>query len=245
MLFLLKYDGSGNLQWENTWGGSNYDWAYGVAVGSDGLYVAGVTDSYGATGDVFLLKYDGSGNLQWENTWRGSSNSEPHGVAVGSDGIYVAGETYSYETGSTDAFLLKYDGSGNLQWSKTWGGSSKDRAWGIAVWSDGIYIAGDTESYGAGGSDVFLLKYDGSGNLQWSKTWGGSNYDGALCIAVGSDGIYVAGYTDSYGTGRFDALLLKYAASTPPAPTRWPLIAGIVGAIVVIGVVVAVYVRKR
>jgi len=217
-VFLLKTDASGNLQWAKTFGGSDYDWAYSVQQTSDGGYiVAGFTESFGAGyDDVFLLKTDASGNLQWAKTFGGSFNDRAYSVQQTSDGGYiVAGYTSSLSTGSYDVFLLKTDASGNLQWAKTFGGSSGDVALSVRQTSDGGYIvAGVTGSFGAGGYDVFLLKTDASGNLQWAKTFGGSSDDAALSVQQTSDGGYiVAGYTSSFGAGYDDVFLLKTDSS--------------------------------
>jgi len=216
-VFLLKTDASGNLQWAKTFGGSYYDYALSVQQTSDGGYiVAGETRSFGAGGsDVFLLKTDASGNLQWAKTFGGSYVDSAFSVQQTSDGGYiVAGGTYSFGAGSSDVFLLKTDASGNLQWAKTFGGSSNDRAYSVQQTSDGGYIvAGYTRSFGAGG-DVFLLKTDASGNLQWAKTFGGGDYDRTYSVQQTSDGGYiVAGRTSSFGAGSYDAFLLKTDAN--------------------------------
>ena len=214
-VFLLKTDASGNLQWAKTFGGSSDDYALSVQQTSDGGYiVAGFTYSFGAGGDVFLLKTDASGNLQWAKTFGGSFDDWAYSVQQTSDGGYiVAGFTYSFGAGG-DVFILKTDASGNLQWSKTFGGGDYEEAYSVQQTSDGGYIvAGVTGSFGAGGSDVFLLKTDASGNLQWSKTFGGSSGDYAYSVQQTSDGGYiVAGETNSFGAGG-DVFLFKTDAS--------------------------------
>jgi len=217
-VFLLKTDASGNLQWAKTFGGIYDDWAFSVQQTSDGGYiVAGWTISFGAGGaDVFLLKTDASGNLQWAKTFGGSFDDWAYSVQQTSDGGYiVAGYTLSFGAGGADVFLLKTDASGNLQWAKTFGGSSWDEPFSVQQTSDGGYIvAGYTESFGAGSYDVFLLKTDASGNLQWAKTFGEGNWDYAWSVQQTSDGGYiVAGYTESFGAGSWDVFLLKTDAN--------------------------------
>ena len=101
--------------------------------------------------------------------------------------------------------------SGDEQWNRTFGGSGWDVGFSVAQTSDGGYIvAGYTRSYGAGGNDVWLIKTNSEGNRQWSRTFGGSDWDGAYSVAQTSDGGYiVAGYTRSYDAGADDAWLIK------------------------------------
>jgi len=200
---LLKYNSSGALAWANTWGGSDSDYLSAVAVDSAGnIYCAGHTDSFGAGyEDALLLKYNSLGTLQWVMTWGGSDSDRLDAVAVDSAGnIYCAGFSRSFGTGWADALLLKYNSSGALQWAETWGDGSGDDLYAVAVDSAGnVYCAGGTASFGTGGWDALLLKYNSSGTLQLAKTWGGSSTDWLSAVAVDSTGnIYLGGSTDSY-----------------------------------------------
>jgi len=217
-IFLIKTNASGNLQWAKTYGGTDWDYAYSVQQTSDGGYiVAGWTFSFGAGyNDVFLIKTNASGNLQWAKTYGGSGVDYAYSVQQTSDGGYiVAGHTRSFGAGYYDVFLIKTNASGNLQWAKTYGGSSDDYAYSVRQTSDGGYIvAGETWSFGAGYYDVFLIKTNASGNLQWAKTYGGTNNERAYSVRQTSDGGYiVAGETNSFGAGSWDIFLIKTDAN--------------------------------
>ncbi|MEW5759648.1 MAG: hypothetical protein AB1779_02650, partial [Candidatus Thermoplasmatota archaeon] len=200
-----------NPIWWETWGGSGDEVANSIAVDSSNIYVAGETLSWGADyTDAIVLKYDLNGNEIWSKTWGGSKDEVANSIAVTSSNIYVAGWTDSHGAGEWDAFVLKYDLNGNVIWSKTWGGNGSEAARSIAATASNIYVAGFTRSYGASYNDAFVLKYDLNGNEIWSKTWGGSHDELANSIAVTSSNIYVAGETRSYGTGIYDAFVLKY-----------------------------------
>ncbi|TKJ18441.1 MAG: hypothetical protein CEE43_17995 [Promethearchaeota archaeon Loki_b32] len=214
-MVLVKYDSSGVQQWNRTWGRSDWDIGSGVAVdSSDNVYLAGSTYSFGAGNeDMVLVKYDSSGMQQWNRTWGGSDYDGGSGVAVdSSDNVYLAGTTESFGAGSYDMVLVKYDSSGVQQWNHTWGGSDWDYGSGVAVdSSDNVYLAGTTESFGAGDFDMVLVKYDSSGVQQWNRTWGGIDADGGYGVAVdSSDNVYLAGYTESFGAGHSDMVLVKY-----------------------------------
>jgi hypothetical protein len=168
--FLIKTDANGNVIWAQTYGGtSGDDVALSVQQTSDGGYiVAGWTDSFGAgNSDAFLVKTDANGNIRWAKTYGGTYWDEASSVQQTSDGGYiVAGYTASFGAGGTDAFLIKTDASGNVQWAKTYGGTYGEGARFIHQTSDGGYIvAGDTRSFGAGESDIFLIKTDANGDI--------------------------------------------------------------------------------
>ncbi len=214
---ILKLDSLGNRQWSRTYGGSNHDIAQSISQTSDGGYiVTGYTSSYGSGySDFLILKLDSSGNHQWSRTYGGSNSDFARSISQTSDGGYiVAGDTRSYGSGGFDFLILKLDSSGNRQWSRTYGGSNDDVPYSISQTSDGGYIvAGDTRSYGSGGSDFLILKLDSSGNVVWSKTYGETNYDGAYSISQTSDGGYiVAGQTSGY-VGYKGFLILKLDSS--------------------------------
>lgn len=169
-MYLSKYDSTGALIWNKTWGGISTDYGNSVAQTSDGGYaVTGLTRSYGAGGldDMFLAKYDSSGNLSWNKTWGGVGTDTGNSVVQTSDGGYaVTGVTTSYGAGSYDMLLAKYTSTGSLSWSKTWGGTGSDYGSSLVQTSDGGYaVTGRTSSYGAGSNDMLLAKYDSSGNI--------------------------------------------------------------------------------
>jgi hypothetical protein len=127
----------------------------------------------------------------------------------------VAGYTFSFGAGGGDIFLIKTDVDGNIQWSKTYGGTDYDRASSVQQTSDGGYIvAGYTRSFGAGDWDIFLMKTDASGNIIWAKTYRGTNSDWAYSVQQTSDGGYIlAGLTRSFGAGDWDIFLIKTDAN--------------------------------
>jgi protein involved in ribonucleotide reduction len=167
-VLLLRVDASGNEVWDKTFGGATDNAGCSVQPTSDGGYViAGWTYFHGARNrDVWLVKTDSSGNEVWDETFGGSGDDWGSSVEQTSDGGYViAGSTSSYGAGDADVWLIKTDASGNKVWDKTFGGTGDDEGNSVQQTPDGGYIiTGETDSYGAGGYDVWLIKTDAGGN---------------------------------------------------------------------------------
>ncbi len=148
-------------------------------------------------------------------TWGGSGSESAWDIAKdSSNNSYVVGFTDSYGVGDYDLCLIKFNSSG-VEWNKTFGGVYEDFGRSIVLDSlDNIYIAGYTESYGAGGSDIWLLKMNPTGSVEWNHTWGGIYDEFGWSIALDSqNNAYVAGYTQSFGEGDFDMCLVKFNSS--------------------------------
>ncbi len=142
-----------------------------------------------------------------------------YGVDIGYSGkptldrhYIVAGSTSSYGAGNTDVYLVKVDSMGFPIWEKTFGGFNNDVGRSVIQLQDsGYVVAGFTNSFGAGGYDVYLVRTDKNGNLIWQKTFGGLDWDFAYDLVLAADGdIVVCGNTSSMGAGKKDGLLLKY-----------------------------------
>jgi hypothetical protein len=164
--YLIKTDGNGLEQWNQTFGGIEFDVGTNVKQTTVGDYIfTGRTASFGAGNkDVYLVKTDASGVEQWHQTFGGSAFDLGTCVDQTTDGGYIiCGGTDSYGAGARDVYLIKTDGNGLEQWNETFGGSSFEMASSMQLNFDGSYIIiGGTESYGAGDRDVFLIKKQGN-----------------------------------------------------------------------------------
>ena len=196
--FVVSVDAD-SVMWSQTYGGENIELAQSLVETSDGGYaIAGDTSSFGGTSDFWFVKTDEFGNMEWNQTYGGSASDSASSLVTTSDeGYAIAGDTHSFGAGGSDFWLVKTDSSGNMQWNKTYGGTSYDNAYSLVQTGDGGYaIAGSTQSYGAGESDFWLVKTDASGNMEWNQTYGGENAEQANSLVTTSDGGYaIAGST--------------------------------------------------
>ena len=238
-MWVLKLDKYGKVQWQKTFGAKYADdQANAIQQTSDGGFIiAGIAafapgnyflddkpvfPDVGGSYDFWVLKLDKNGDIQWQRFYGGSSGDEAFSIQQTTDGGYiVAGhtdflgsETDTFGAGASDFWVLKLDENGDIQWQKTYGGSGFDEAYAIQQTTDGGFIvAGNTSTFGAGNKDIWILKLDTNGDIQWQKTYGGDSYeyiDGANPIQQTTDGGFiVAGNTITFGAGNEDIWILK------------------------------------
>jgi hypothetical protein len=219
---LMKTDTLGIMQWNKTY---EIDaWGFGltdVIQTSDGGYALVGSVSYSNDDDIWLVKTDANGNMLWNKTYGGTSREGSNYLIQTSDGGYALPGSSSPELGvPADAYLVKTDQNGNMQWNKTYGGTYHDSFGAILQTSNGGYtIAGETESFGAGEYDAWLVRTDASGNILWNKTYGGMQFDGFSSLVQTHDGGYtLSGNTASFGAGSDDAWLVRTDAH---GNTKW------------------------
>jgi Tfp pilus assembly protein PilZ len=232
------------FKWARGAGGPGFDHGRQVAVdASGGIYVTGEfgspTIQFGSimltsvgSSDMFVVKYDANGNVKWAHGVGGSGNEYGRGIALDSSGnCYVTGyftsQTISLgsstftNAGLTDVYVVKYDSSGNVLWSKVVGGAGDDVSEGIALDASGnCYVTGvflsPTITFGATALskvglvdryDMYLVKYDANGNVVWAMNEGGSGSVISTGVAVDADG-------NCDVVGEFESLTLTLGETT-------------------------------
>ncbi|MBC8173743.1 MAG: hypothetical protein H7X71_07550, partial [Chitinophagales bacterium] len=200
---------------EYTYGGSGFDLAFDMKITTDGGYImAGYSDSddddvTGALGDndVWVAQTDDAGNLEWEANYGGTGKEVARVIIPSGDGGWVlVGYTASVDgditdnSGFKDAWVLKIDDVGTLLWQNTFGGELDDVFNNVTATSDGGFLCvgnsnsltGDlTSNYG--GDDVWVVKINADGDMDWQKNYGGSNNDVANAVVEVADGyVFIA-----------------------------------------------------
>ncbi|HWY38644.1 MAG TPA: SBBP repeat-containing protein, partial [Bacteroidia bacterium] len=246
-MYLAKYDSCGTFKWVKKAGGKSETYGTGVTTDAAGnVYVTGYSSAdtafFGSnyilnsgSKDAFMVKYNSNGAVQWLKSGTGAASDLSYAIAVdASNNVYLTGSfvsgtlTFGSNTITNgtndgyiaDVFITKYDNNGNNLWLRgtTSNTSSSDNAEGFAIGTDAAgnvyaggrfgsaYIRFGTDSIATAGSrDMFVVKYDGTGNFGWLKTAGTGNDDAVYGLTSDASGnVYITGAigggTASFGT---------------------------------------------
>ncbi len=210
--WLIKLNDSGELIWEKSYGGSLADYGYALDLTSDGGYIlAGgssssdgdVSENKGSL-DAWAVKLSSEGVIEWESSFGGSLGESFTSILQTADGGYIAsGYTSSSDgdvsqnNGNNDYWVVKMDATGGLVWEATYGGSEYETAHEITTGEDGGFVlVGETSSSDGdvtgfkGYYDVWVVKIDATGAIQWQKTYGGTGQESGYAIVSTMDGGY-------------------------------------------------------
>jgi predicted secreted protein len=212
--WLVKTDSAGNMEWNRTYGGVYNDVTYSlVALSDGGVALAGLTDSFTiGSGDCLLVKIDAAGNTEWSQIYKVGAYDlfkvaydGACSLVATSDGGYALAGYLEILLWSEQGWLVKTDALGNMEWNQTFSGlPGYNEVSSLVEASDGGYTI-----VGEGHADFLLIKTNASG-IEWEQPFGGSESECAYSVVEASDGGYaVAGYTESFGVGGMDALLIK------------------------------------
>ena len=221
-IWVVKLNSTGTIIWQRCLGGSNTELAHDIRQTTDGGYVVAgrtqsndgdVTGNHGSM-DGWIVKLDANGNISWQKTLGNGTYDASNAIQQTTDGGYiVAGHVDGgYIPGAhnigTEAWLAKLDAGGNISWQKVFGGSQSDGFYSVYQTSDGGYVAsnvtnspdGDVTGY-HGNGDVFIVKVNSAGTVQWIKTLGGSASDYSNSIQQTLDGGYIVSASTESNNG--------------------------------------------
>jgi gliding motility-associated-like protein len=212
--WMLKLDATGNIEWQKNFGGTLSDWGFDIAPTPDGGYIAtgstfsdnGNVSANQGFYDYWVVKLQANGDFQWEKNFGGAGEERAYAIDVRQDGSAVIGGTsisssgdVSGNNGSYDFWAIGIGTDGTLLWSRNYGGSQEDRAYGMKGLADeGYVLAGMTVSSNGdisqnhGSKDAWLLRLDNNGDLVWEKNFGGTLDDRFYDIRPLSGGGFVA-----------------------------------------------------
>ena len=228
--WVVKLNNIGEIECQNTIGGSSFDRLRAISQTIDGGYILGgfsFSDQSGdkdensnGASDYWVIKLDDMGEIEWQNTIGGNGNEEFTTLQQTADGGYIigghsgsgiSGDKTEELIGERDYWILKLDATGEIEWQNTIGGDQEDHLEAIVQTDDGGYIiggksesniSGDKTENSNGDFDYWVLKLDATGNIEWQNTIGANNHDDLESIDKTIDGGYIlGGYSDSDATG--------------------------------------------
>lgn len=228
--WIVKTNAAGNVEWENTIGGYNYDKFYSIEETADGGFIIGGWSLSGGGADrsessmggydYWVVKVNASGVIEWENAYGGTGNDQLYNVQPTSDGGYIlagtsdseiSGDKTEARVGNTDYWVIKIDEDGNIVWQNDIGGVMFENLYSAYETADGGFILGGTSTSGISGDktennignvDYWIVKLDVDGNVVWNKTIGGTLYDYLYSVIPTDDGGSIAcGMSESGITG--------------------------------------------
>ena len=237
---IIKYDKDGNMLWQKSWGGSDYDHFEELFFLKDGSFISrartyskdidGLVNEGKSYEDGVIIKYDKDGNMLWQK----SLGSYARNIKfTDNESMIIVGVLYSEKgnglisKGGADAIIFKYDKDGNMLWQKSWGGNFDDSFYDLILLKDESIIAvGEFASTDIDGlvnegnqyyDDIILVKYDEDGNMLWQKSWGGNNDESLKhVVSTKKDEFIVIGNFKSnnidgiQNNGYSDTIILKY-----------------------------------
>jgi hypothetical protein len=212
LLFLLLSTFSGFAQapdivWQKSFGGTASDYLLDAKITTDGGYImvgnsrsnnGDVTNNHGDY-DIWVVKTNAAGDLQWQKSYGGSAEDTVESVTETADGYIIAGGTQSNngdvigQHGGVDAWFLKINFLGEMQWQKTLGTTDNEKGFGIIPTTDGGYIAVAQTPITPGTFmyRYWIIKMDSQGGIAWEKKYGGLSHSGIPHDVIETDNGYL------------------------------------------------------
>jgi hypothetical protein len=238
--WIIKLKSNGDTAWTKLVGGVYNDYANSIAATPDGGFVV-VGDTYTSSSsmdeDVMVVKFNSDGDIAWQKTYGGSSMDDASAVTVYPNGtMMIAATTTSNNNGDVgathgnwDYWIIKLNANGDKAWGKAYGGNLYDTPFALANTADGGAIItgssfssqnGDVTGANHGDEDVWVVKVNANGDMEWNTLLGGTRSDVASAVKVTPDGGYlIAGDSDSKDgdvgptQGSYDLWVLKLNTS--------------------------------
>lgn len=200
---LIKWDKSGNLIWNKTWGNTRSAYARSLWMDDNAIYMSGLTNVYAAAYDMFVVKWSLLGVPTWDRRW--GYDDTDYGFSISGDGSYIYSCGLRYTLTECMAVLVKWDEIGNQIWNRTFG--SSDAFYEVLCIGGQILTCGYTNSLGDPVGDILLVAWNGNGTVSWNRTWGNALADRGLSLHGNSASVFITGYTTT--SRQKDLILLR------------------------------------
>ncbi len=216
--WIAEVNGDGEFQWDECFDGLSVCSDH-VMLDDNGYIMVGYTEN-NANGrsDAYVTRTNENGELIWERRYHHSICDGINRILLTDGGNFVGAAWTSYawnDNSQLDAMLVKFDEDGNLLWLQTYEVEDCNAFFDIVATPDGGYMmagwSGEYIQYPDGDVDYYVVKVNSDGDLDWSRTYGGDNWDRCKSVIATSDGNYLlTGSTNSFTeSGMCDIWLIK------------------------------------
>jgi len=212
--YIIKIDKKGEKVWSKIYGGKDDEYINAITKFGDNFVFVGSTKSYNVRNRSFyFVNIDKDGKVNWEKTYYRYDRDYYYGNDIIADGqnLIVAGVEKHLEffNAKIDPMIFKINSDGDKVWHKYYRGKDEDRANAIINTKDGYILAGETETYGHGDFDAYVVGVDKKGKREWFHAYGGKDDEVANDIIETKDGYILVGSTDSFGLNYKDVYVVK------------------------------------
>lgn len=214
-VYMVKIDSLGNKDWDDYYGGANWDFAYDAVSDSlSNIYIVGESYSFnGGDAQAYVLKLDEFGSIIWEKDFGGDKDDFARGVCQAYDGdLMLTGESWADSSDNSDLWFYKFDPSGAMIWQGLFGGENQDQGKSVVQLEDSGFVSIGFSEGDFGDKDVLIVKVDESGQFEWSRIHGKTDalddigYD---IRETNQNYLVLAGSTQNYGSGGTDMYTIQ------------------------------------
>ena len=212
--YIIKIDKKGEKVWSKIYGGEDDEYINAITKFRDNFVFVGSTKSYNMRNRSFYFtNIDKNGKVNWEKIYYRYDRDYYYGNDIIADGenLIVAGVEKHLEffNAKIDPMIFKINSDGDKVWHKYYRGKDEDRANAIINTKDGYILAGETETYGHGNIDAYVVGVDKKGKREWFHAYGGKDDEVANDIIETKEGYILVGSTDSFGLNYKDVYVVK------------------------------------
>lgn len=199
------------------YGGPNQEEAKDFIETNDkGFLICGSSSSFGqGTSSVYLIKTDSTGIFKWSRTYGGINADKGMSIVKTPDnGAFISGYSNSYNNLEYDAYCIKIDSIGTMQWQRSYEGNDWDFIYSSALMPDsGLVMAGETYTNSAGDADAYLIRIKKNGDTLWTKKFGTPQMEKFNSVVYAENSIYVCGTIKDAQTLKTKGIIARYSLS--------------------------------
>lgn len=214
--FVVKVDSSGNILWQKSFGGALDEYGSYIVETPTGYLMSGMTYTYATSAkNIYLVSLKKDGTFKWAKSYgatAGGMHSGAYILPTNDNNFLICGSSMLGQT-YHNSYVMKIDTNGNSLWFKEKIDSDYNANFSADNGIGGGYILAGYTTQSTNNDDIYIIKIDNNGELEWAKTWGGTQNDNGLKIINNNNNEYILYGFTGYGSGSTDLCILSLSAS--------------------------------